>query len=202
MDSPRATGRRTTTGAVLVGALAAAAALIFLLDDLRRLTAERYEIAVALPEAHDLRSGGEVRVAGQAVGAVRAIEVAPRPTGPARVVATVELAAAVRPHVRRHSRARLVQPGLGGATLIEIDPGPRDSPPLRPGDTLVAAPPPDGDRLARGARALLAAWDTLDVSLRALRTRLDTAAVEPARTIEGLDAVRTELDRLARRYRA
>lgn len=202
MDAHRATRRRIAVGAALTAALLAVAAVIFFLDEIRQATASTYEIVVLFAEAQDLREGGVVRVAGNTVGTVTEVEMTDRPTGsPGRVVAHVELPVAVREHVRRGSLVRLVRQGLAGDAIVEIEPGPRDAPPLQPGDTLVAARPAGVDRLASVAGGVVRAWDSLATSITALRGAADDFGPEAGRAIDRLGEAGDELERLRERYR-
>lgn len=202
MDAHRATHRRVAIGVVLTAALLAAAAVIFFLDDIRRAQAPKYEIAVLFAEATDLREGGAVRVAGHTVGTVRKVKLVDRPTDvPERVVATIELPVEVRPHVRRRSRIRLIRQGIAGDAIVAIEPGPRDAPPLDPGDTLVADRPVRDDRLARAARDVLQAWDSLAASATALRGAAESAEPGLGRAIDRLGETGDEFERLRERYR-
>jgi phospholipid/cholesterol/gamma-HCH transport system substrate-binding protein len=116
-----------------------------------------YEFEVAFPEAAQLASQADVRVAGVSVGKVRATGLDPRHRN--RTVATIEVDAAYAP-IAKDARAILRQKTLLGETFVELTPGHRRT----------AGAVPDGGTLAdgqvKGAVQLDEIFDALDPRTR------------------------------------
>jgi phospholipid/cholesterol/gamma-HCH transport system substrate-binding protein len=117
-----------------------------------------YEFQVAFPEAAQLATEADVRVAGVNVGKVRATTIDPRHRN--RTVATIEVDANYAP-IARDARAILRQKTLLGETYVE----------LTPGHPQTAGTVPDGGMLAdsrvQGTTQLDEIFDALDPKTRA-----------------------------------
>jgi hypothetical protein len=188
-------------GAVLMAALLAAALLIFFLGEIRRGLRSTYSLVAVLPDAHGLRPGVAVWLAGRPSGDVTAVELL-APAGNdtlAQVAVTLELRSGVRELIRADSDARMRRQRLMGDPVIAITVGSAGARILAPGDTLRtrATLPPAAllnatDRLQRRAAA---AADDL-VTLRALlddRPAFDAARAELALARREVETLRADL---------
>src|SRR5690348_5979159 len=117
-----------------------------------------YEFKVAFPEAAQLATEADVRIAGVSVGKVRAKTLDPAHRN--RTVATIEVDAQYAP-IARDARAILRQKTLLGETYVE----------LTPGHPQTAGTVPDGGMLAdsrvQGTVQLDEIFDALDPRTRA-----------------------------------
>jgi phospholipid/cholesterol/gamma-HCH transport system substrate-binding protein len=124
-------------GAVIVAALAILTVAIVKLGQAANLFAERYELVTFLQNANGLRVGGQVAVAGQLAGSVKAIDFLPVDGDTLRnLKVTVEIDQRIREQVRGDSKARLKNLGLLGDKYIDISPGTPRYGTLAAGDTL------------------------------------------------------------------
>lgn len=174
MVTGRRQGRRGVAGALIILGLAALGTLIILLDDIRDAFADGFTLVGVFPEAHALEAGTPVWIAGRPAGTVTRVEILrPGSAGQDRFAATLRIRAAYARLLRRDSELTLATRGLLSRPVVQLMPGSVASPPLAPGDTLVARRP---------------------IALRQLQARMDTVR----RAIESLDADRRRLDARAR----
>lgn len=203
MHPGRRQGRRPTTGAALIALLIAAALLIFFLDDIARAVERTYTVVGVFPEAHEVKKGTEVRVAGVAVGRVTGLDLLPPGEDSiAHVAATLELPTRVQPQVRRDSELRLYSPHLIDPPVIDIAPGTAATPALDPGDTLYARPRPRLEPLRATVSSLGRAVDSLMASAGALETQLQARAPALRRLDAELTAAQREFAALSRQLEA
>lgn len=174
MVTRRRQGRRGVTGALIILGLAGLGALIILLDDIRDAFADGFTLVGVFPEAHALEAGTPVWIAGRPAGSVTRVEMLrPGSAGQDRFAATLRVRSAYARLLRRDSELTIATRGLLSRPVVQLMPGSVASPPLAPGDTLVARRP---------------------VALRQLQARTDTVR----RAIESLDADGRRLDARAR----
>lgn len=160
--------------ALRVGLFVAAALGLTMLAILRLGTgvgvlARQVELVAVLPDGLGLRAGGQVLVAGQPAGTIRAVTVLPpgRDTTP-RVVATLGVDAATFALLHRDARARVRALGLLGDRVLDLAPGTALAPPLAAGDTLRVAGFADLGTLFGSADSTLREVGALSRELRAL----------------------------------
>lgn len=142
MVTGRRQGRRGVTGALLILGLAAVAAFIVLLDDIRDMFAESFTIVGVFSDVNGLGAGSPVWIAGRPAGVVTRIEILPSGrAGHDRFAATMRIAASHAKLLRRDSELTLATRGLLSKPALNLMPGSADSPLLAPGDTLIASRP-------------------------------------------------------------
>lgn len=141
-------------GLLIVVALATLALGIFLVGQIGVVYGARYRLVTLMPSASGLMRGALVRVGGQDVGKVAAIEFVPfgERRGPEDVLKiTLEVDRSVQEQIRTDSEARLLTQGLLGDKVIEIRPGTAAGAALQEGDTLRSTRPVDLEELLRSA---------------------------------------------------
>lgn len=195
--SPRQ-GRRALIGALLVLGLAAAAGLIFFLEDLQRAFARSHTIVGLFPEATGLSVGASVWIAGRPAGRVRSVEFVPDgPETRGRFAAELEFPVRYAPLIRRDSELRLATPRLLANPVVNLMPGTAGSPRLGPGDTLVARARTDPALLRAHGDTVLRALDAFRGSARALAAAAREREPAIDRVARELAAAGTALDALA-----
>jgi phospholipid/cholesterol/gamma-HCH transport system substrate-binding protein len=134
------TWEQLRVGGVIIIALVVLTLAVYKLGQAANLFSRRYELVAFLPAANGLRQGGQVTIAGQLAGTVKAIDFLPVDGDTTRNLrVTVEINEHLREQVREDSRAKLQTLGLLGDKVFEITPGTPRYSPLRPGDTLIVA---------------------------------------------------------------
>ena len=124
-------------GAVMLVAIAIIAVAILKLGQAANLFSKRYTLVSFVPNTAGLREGGQVTVAGQLAGSVKAIEFLPIDTDTMRnLKITVEVDRKVQQQIRADSEAKLKTLGLLGDKVFDISPGTPRFPVLNPGDTI------------------------------------------------------------------
>src|SRR6476620_643282 len=102
-------------GVVIVVAMAVITVAILKLGQSAHLFARRYTLVTFVPSTAGLRVGGQVTVAGQLAGTVKAVDFLPVDTDTTRnLKITVEIDKALQQQVRRDSEAKLKTQGLLG----------------------------------------------------------------------------------------
>ncbi|HEX7051533.1 MAG TPA: MlaD family protein [Longimicrobiales bacterium] len=199
MDARHRQGRRAAAGTAILAGLLGLAVLIVSLDDIQRALRGTYEVVGVFEEGHRLKPGTEVWVAGRPVGRVTEVALLrPRNDG-ILIAARLEIASEMREQVRRDSRLRFRAPRLLAEPVVDIQPGTAAAPPLQPGDTLRAAPPPRFEPLLRSMHAFRHALDSLVADGRMLEERIDARAPAFDRLAGELAAAVTALDALTGR---
>jgi phospholipid/cholesterol/gamma-HCH transport system substrate-binding protein len=131
------TWEQIKVAAIVVVALVITALAMYRLGQSANLFTRRYELIAFLPEAHGVREGGSVLVAGQLVGTVRSIEFLPVDFDTTRNLRLVlGINERVREQIRADSRARIRTLGLLGDRVIDISPGTPRYAVLSPRDTI------------------------------------------------------------------
>jgi len=156
-------------GAVIVTALAILTVAIVKLGQAANLFAERYELVTFLQNANGLRVGGQVAVAGQLAGSVKAIDFLPVDGDTLRnLKVTVEIDRRIREQVRGDSKARLKNLGLLGDKYIDISPGTPRYGTLAAGDTLPMGPSLDYEAIVGQASGAVGDMVQLTADLKSI----------------------------------
>lgn len=124
-------------GAMILVALVVIGIAILKLGQSAHLFSKRYTLVSFVPNTSGLRVGGQVTVAGQLAGSVKAIDFLPvdaDTTKNLRVI--IEVDRSVQQQVRRDSQAKLKTQGLLGDKVFDISPGTPRYTALNDGDTL------------------------------------------------------------------
>ena len=159
--------------AVLVAIIVLAVA-VFFIGETGAVFGERYQLTTLMPSANGLIKGASVRVAGQDVGKVQAIDFVPiaerrHPNHVLRI--TMAIDRSVSEQIREDSEARIRTQGLLGDKIIDVTPGTSGSRALQEGDTLYSAVAVDYEQMLASASELV---DDLAVMLRNFRAIADT----------------------------
>ncbi len=159
--------------AVLVAIIVLAVA-VFFIGETGAVFGERYQLTTLMPSANGLIKGASVRVAGQDVGKVQAIDFVPiaerrHPDHVLRI--TMAIDRSVSEQIREDSEARIRTQGLLGDKIIDVTPGTSGSRALQEGDTLYSAVAVDYEQMLASASELV---DDLAVMLRNFRAIADT----------------------------
>ena len=182
-------------GAVAALWLAVAAVVAFFVN-------ERYgwafvrgpEYTAAFSDVSGVGEGAEVRYAGLGVGRVRRVDI--DPADPRRVLVTFRVRDGTP--VRANTRARLVAPGGGPASYVNLLPGAPDAPPLAAGARLPSDQGPTLEDVLVRVTALLGRTDTLLAAAEPL-TRGDFFG-QLARTTARVDTLVTAASRSSARW--
>lgn len=199
-DPSREPWSRFRTGAFLLVGLAAAAAVVFFLDEVLRELAEGPELIVVAREARDLRPGAEVWVGGVPAGRVLTVRFRePAADGAGRVVVRAVLHEDAAGQLRADASALVRESALLAPSVVAVHPGDADAP-FDFADTLRA-------EQRAGSADVLARADSLRRRLDALRPlaeRLRARMEEGPGTLAALrrdDALAAELADGAARMR-
>ncbi|HEV8441615.1 MAG TPA: MlaD family protein [Methylomirabilota bacterium] len=173
-------------GGFILAGLGVFLAIIYLLGAQARYFERKYDLIADFTEVGGLIEGATVRLAGVQIGRVTRVELPPQAGGKVRV--TLTIAKRFSERIRKDSEARIVTQGLLGDKLVEISIGNLASPPLRPGEHLVAQEP------FEMGRVFAEATDTLQ-SIKRLTVTLNTAveAVERGGTLDRINRLATAL---------
>ncbi|MEO5903161.1 MAG: MlaD family protein [Gemmatimonadaceae bacterium] len=124
-------------GIVIVAAIAVIGVAILKLGQSAHLFTRRYTLVTFVPGTAGLRVGGQVTVAGQLAGTVKAVDFLPVDRDTTRnLKITVEIDQSLQDQVRRDSQAKLKTQGLLGDKIFDISPGTPKFAVLHDGDTL------------------------------------------------------------------
>ena len=124
-------------GAVIMVAIIVMGVAILKLGQAAHLFTKRYTLISFVPNTAGLRVGGQVTVAGQLAGSVKAIEFLPVDADTLRNLRIIiEVDKDVQGQVRRDSQAKLKTLGLLGDKVFDITPGTPRFAQLDEGDTL------------------------------------------------------------------
>lgn len=172
--TPSPPWREILPGLGVLVALAAAALLIFLMDDIRRAFTEGPTLVLSTSYAPELGAGNELWIAGRRAGRVRAVRLGPPdapPHGGILIEAVLRRDAAR--HLRRDASARIERSGLMGPAVVNIRPGTPAEPPFDYSDTLRAPGPPAQERLLAALDSLARALDEARPLARRLAGELE-----------------------------
>jgi len=158
-------------GGFILAGLVVFLAIIYLLGAQARYFERKYDLIAEFTEVGGLIEGATVRLAGVQIGRVTRVELPPEAGGKVRVIVTIAKRFADR--IRQDSEARIVTQGLLGDKLVEISIGSSSSPPLRPGEHLMAQEPVETGRVFAEAAGTLANIKRLTATLNTAVERVD-----------------------------
>lgn len=161
-------------GLAVTVALIVLAVAVFFIGETGAVFGERYRLTTFMPSANGLIKGASVRLAGQDVGKVAAIEFVPvaERRHPDHVLEiTLAINRLVQEQIRSDSEARIRTQGLLGDKIIDLTPGNPDARILEEGDTITSAVAIDYEQMLGSASALV---DDLAVMLRNMRAIADS----------------------------
>lgn len=139
-------------GMLMVIALALLALGIFLIGETGVVYGARYRLQTFMPSANGLVEGANVRLGGQDVGKVVAIDFVPfaERRGPEDVLRiTMAVDRSVKEQIRSDSEARLFTQGLLGDKVVDIRPGTVAGRVLEEGETVPSERPVDVEEVLR-----------------------------------------------------
>lgn len=160
-------------GILLLVALGVLTFVVIKLGHSAKLFSKRVTLVAFVPNAAGLRVGGQVTVAGQMAGSIKAIEflsVDSDTTRNLRVV--VEVDEKLQPQVRGDSRVLLRNQGLLGDKMFDITPGTPQFNMLASGDTLYLGNSVDYEQMIQQASSALNDVVGLTHDLKAISTGL------------------------------
>lgn len=160
-------------GILLIVALGVLVFVVLKLGNAAKLFTPRFTLYAHVPSAAGLRVGGQVTVAGQMAGSIKAIQflrVDDDTTRNLRV--TVEIDEALQEQVRENSQVFLRNQGLLGDKMFDIVPGTPDFRMLVTGDTIMVGNSVDYEQMIIQASAALNDVVGLTQDLRAISTGL------------------------------
>jgi phospholipid/cholesterol/gamma-HCH transport system substrate-binding protein len=172
--SSRITWSQVRVGIAVTVAMVVLAVAIFFIGETGAVFGERYQLTTLMPSANGLIQGASVRLAGQDVGKVDAIEFVPvsERTNPNNVLKiTLGINRSVAEQIRADSEARIRTQGLLGDKIIDLTPGSLDQPVLQEGDTIASAVAIDYEQMLGSASELV---DDLAAILHNIRAIADT----------------------------
>ena len=151
--APRLTWSRLVPGIVTTGVLAVATVAVLMYSSVGRISGDTVRVYVATNSAHGVMRGTEVWLSGQKVGVVDDVRFRPvsADTTTARVIIAFDVRARDA-HLIRHDSEVRIRAGANiiGPIVVSVSAGTPTSPPVRNGDTLVAARQTDmGDAMRR-----------------------------------------------------
>jgi phospholipid/cholesterol/gamma-HCH transport system substrate-binding protein len=156
-------------GLVILVALAVMAIAVYKLGQAANLFSKRYELLAYLPDANGIKQGGQVMVAGQLAGTVKAIEFLPVDADTTRnLKLTLSINASLRDQIRRDSKGKLRSLGLLGDKVFDITPGTPRYPVLQPGDTIHVIPSLDYEAVIAQASGAVTDMVALTRDLRSI----------------------------------
>lgn len=154
-------------GAVMLVAIVIIGVAILKLGQAANLFTKRYTLVSFVPNTVGLRVGGQVTVAGQLAGTVKAIDFLPVDADTMRNLrVTVEVDRKVQNQIRRDSEAKLKTLGLLGDKVFDITPGTPRFAALKPGDTIPLGIAADYEAVLIQASGALDQMATLTNSLQ------------------------------------
>jgi len=150
-------------GGLIIVALAILGATIFKLGQTADLFTRRYALVAFLPNASGLIVGGEVTVAGERAGSIKAIDFLPVDVDTTRnLKITLSVNRNISQQIRKDSKAKIKTLGLLGDKVFDISPGTPRFAPLQEGDTVPAEPSVDYETVV--AQASTAITDVVSLT--------------------------------------
>ena len=154
-------------GLVILVSLSILVVAVYRLGQAANLFATRYQLIAFLPNAVGLRVGGQVTLAGQTVGSVRAIEFLPVDGDTTRNLRLImEVDESLKSQIRADSRGQIRTQGLLGDKILDITPGTLRYGVLNDGDTISMSQSLDYDAIIRQASAAVGDMVQLTADLR------------------------------------
>ena len=201
-------GKRFRVGVVVLIALIAVMAGIFLVGQRAHLFVKKFPYETRFDSASGLVAGNPVRLNGVTVGNVLEVVLSPNPADrTVRVVYDVDRRAA--PRLRKGTRASIKTIGLLGDKYIELEGGTAEEPEVEIGGSIPQAPGAGLEKLLEGSGDLLADLGGIARSLKNILKRteegkgflgaLTSESPESARLGNGLTATLESLNSILRR---
>ena len=159
-------------GAVVIAALAALAASVFLLGERSNLFARKADFFIRFATVSGLEAGNPVQLNGVTVGRVEEV-VLPQKIEEEQLTVRISLDRKFANRVRTDSLARIKTLGLLGDKFIEISSGSEAAPAVRAGGEIPAAPATDVDRLLASGEDVVDNVAAISISLRTLLERME-----------------------------
>jgi phospholipid/cholesterol/gamma-HCH transport system substrate-binding protein len=157
------TWEQLRVGAVIIAALAVVAVAIYKLGQVANLFHKRYELEAYVPNANGLMVGGQVLVAGQFAGTIKAIEFLPVDYDTLRNLRIrMAIDQSLQEQIRSDSKVHVRTLGLLGDKVIDISTGTPRYAALQQGDTISVAPSLDYEAIL--AQAAGAVSDMIDLT--------------------------------------
>jgi phospholipid/cholesterol/gamma-HCH transport system substrate-binding protein len=167
-------GQRSTTrvGILVLAALGALAAGVFLIGDQNRLFSSKSRYTMTVLSAQGLNQGNPVRLNGVTVGVVERIIL---PSAADRVRLTVRFSIERRysERIREDSRARIRTLGLLGDKYVEVTSGSAELPRIEPGGEIQVAEATDVEKLISSGEDVVDNVSAISHSLRNVLERVD-----------------------------
>ena len=142
-------------GAAVLAGLGLGAWGLFRVGDRHQLWADTFTLQVGFPRLQGVGVGTPVRVRGVEAGVVTAVEL-PADAPDAPLTLRLQLDRRFQPLVFADASATLLQEGMIGAKVVEIDPGHREQGPVADGGRITARPTVELADLLRQTQGLLA----------------------------------------------
>lgn len=144
-------------GVVVLLGLGTAAYGLFQVGDRQRLWSERFTLVVGFPRIQGVGVGTPVRVRGVDAGVVAGIDLPERESADSPLTLRLNIDRRFQHLVFADATATIVNEGMIGAKVIEIDPGKRESGPVADGSRLAAGITTDVAGLLRQVQDMIAA---------------------------------------------
>lgn len=132
------TWAKVRVGLVVSAALAVVFFSVLFAGSLENLFSHRVMIYATFDDVKGLQAGAPVWFSGVQVGTVTSLEL----TSGAKIKVPLSIKRDILSYLKQDSPATILTLGLLGDKYIELRPGTKDSPGLRPGDTIGGAPQP------------------------------------------------------------
>jgi ABC-type transporter Mla subunit MlaD len=131
------------------------AILVFFIDDVRDAVEDRYSLFISTLTTQTLRPRAPVWLAGQPVGSVRSLSLAPPsadPTGLLRIELSIEVTA--QPFITEGAAAQIISSSLLGEAVVNILPATKPGRPLIHGEELPTASELDPFQVSKTLRVI------------------------------------------------
>jgi phospholipid/cholesterol/gamma-HCH transport system substrate-binding protein len=135
------------------------AVLVFFIDDVRSAVEDRYSLFLSTLTTQTLRPRAPVWLAGQPVGSVRGLSLAPPsadPSGLLRIELSIDVSA--QPFITEGAAAQIISSSLLGEAVVNILPATEPGRPLTHGEELPAASELDPFQVSKTLRVI---WDSI-----------------------------------------
>ncbi len=164
--------REARVGVIVIVALAALAAAIFLIGDRDQVFSRKNHYTIDFLRVGGLGPGAPVHLSGVVVGQVETIDLPPQ-VDSAELTVTVSIDRKYQDRVRTDSIARIKTLGLMGDKFIDISSGTPVAEAILPGGRIAAATPTDVDQLIASGEDFVDNVLTMSVSVRELLGKLE-----------------------------
>lgn len=167
-------GQRSTTrvGVLVLAALGALAAGIFLIGDQNRIFSSKSRYTMTVLSAQGLNEGNPVRLNGVTVGVVERI-ILPNAADQVRLTVKFSIERRYSERIREDSRARIRTLGLLGDKYVEVTSGSAELPRIEPGGEIQVAEATDVEKLISSGEDVVDNVSAISHSLRNVLERVD-----------------------------